>query len=106
MSAELKGSKVGPIPTLGSLLHHHFFWLVLAVYLGGVVEKFFTHFTLDVVVPFMDAMFDFDSKAGAYVVQWKGVKFMFGDVIKQAFNLLVAITMTFLVIRILMALNR
>lgn len=99
---ELKGDKLGPIPTVGSLLHHHFFWLVLAVYLGGVVEKFFTKLTADVIVPFMDAVLDFDAKAGGYAVHWRGQTFKFGDVIVQAFNLALAVLLCFVVVRGLM----
>lgn len=75
-----------------TIIHHDFLWLSLAVYMGALLQDFFGALSKDIIVPFMDGMFNFDAKFDTYSFNWRGQTFKYGDIVIQLFNLIVGLT--------------
>ena len=73
------------------VLNEDLIWLTIAVYLGGVVQTFFTSLTKDLLSPLFFAAFGKADGLENWSVSVGGQKLLVGDLLTQTLNLALAV---------------
>lgn len=84
------------------LLEKDLLQLVLAVYLGEVLKDFFEAFVDDLLIPFVEELSpDKDTSLRDFNVEYKGVSFKIGQLLKQTLMLVIAFFLSYFFTKVL-----